>query len=315
MKLRRSLKAATPWIAIACVLQACSAVDGLPSRPSGVAVVRIPFTLTAADNIAVRATLNATDTVDLMFHTAVDSVSLTKEAIAKLSSFTANGSVSVQSWGGTADARQSTGNSLSVGEFTWRDLTITEADNSGPGTDGKFGPNLFAGKVVEINFDSRELLIHSTLPAMDGSFQQLDLVTRRGSMYVTGELTVAERHYTTEFLLHSGFAGTALLDEEFVRTHDLGADLETLSESVLKDSYGNEVKTRSVRVPALRFGATTFADVPVGIFEGKIGSARASIIGCGLLKRFNIIIDAKNRHLYLAPNKLSGATFAPAASR
>ncbi len=275
-------------------------------------MIRIPFTLTAADNIEVRATLNATDTLDLMFHTAVDSVSLTKQAIARLSTFTASESVSVQSWGGTTQARYSTGNSLQIGELAWRDLPITEAENSGPDTDGKFGPNLFAGKIVEINFDARELLIHPSLPAMDTNLQRLDLVTRRGSMYVTGELTVADRPHTVEFLLHSGFSGTALLDEEFVRNHDLGADLETLSETVLKDSYGNEVRTRKVRLPALRLGATTFADVPVGIFEGKIGSTRTSILGCGLLKRFNIIIDAENQHIYLSPNKLSGATFAPA---
>ncbi len=296
---------------MACGLVACTAVDGRSSHDSA-PVVRIPFTLTAADNLSIHATLNATDELDLMFHTAIDSVSLTKEAIARLSSFTVNECVAVQSWGGTATARQSTGNSLQIGELTWRDLTITESDNSGVGTDGKFGPSLFAGKVVEINFDSRELVIHPTLPAMDGSFQRLDLVSRHGAMSVIGELTVGERHYTTEFMLHTGFGGTALLDDEFVRTHNLGADLEPLGESALKDSYGNEVNTRKVRLPALRFGTTTFTDVPVGIFEGKIGSQRTSIVGSGLLKRYNLIIDAENHHVYVSPSKLIGAPFAPA---
>ncbi len=311
MKTHTSRRAAPLWISIACGLVACTAVDGRSNHASA-SVVRIPFTLTAADNLSIHATLNATEELDLMVHTAIDSVFLTKEAIARLSSFTANKSVDMQSWGGTTTARQSTGNSLQIGELIWRDLTITESDNSGVGTDGKFGLSLFAGKVVEINFDSRELLIHPTLPAMDGSFQQLELVSRDGAMSVMGELTVGDHHYTTEFMLHTGFGGTALLDDEFVRTHHLGADLEPLGESALEDSYGNEVKARKVRLPALCFGTTTFTDVPGGIFEGKIGSQRTSVVGTGLLKRFNLIIDAENHHVYVSPSKLVGTPFAPA---
>lgn len=314
MKSRPSRLAASLWILIAGGFLACSAVDERSSHDAAEAVVRIPFVLTAADNLAIRATLNGTDAVLLMFHTAVDSVSLTKTAIAGLSNFTANESVAVQSWGGTTEARQSTGNRLQIGDLTWSDLTITEGDNSGPGTDGKFGPHLFAGKVVEINFDARELSIHPTLPVMDGSFERLDLVSRHGSLFVMGEFTVADRHYTTEFMLHTGFGGTALLDAEFMRAHELGAGLATLGESTLKDSYGHEVKTSKVRLPALRLGTTTLVDVPVGIFEGNIGSQRTSIVGSGILKRFNLVIDADHHHLYMSRSQLFDATFAPAAS-
>ena len=311
---RTSRRPRWPWALLACTLLACTAAEERPLRSSQPAAIRIPFTLTSADNIAVRATLNGTDALELMFHTAVDSVSLTKSAISRLSSFTASESIPVQSWGGTTQARHSTGNSLQIGALAWHELAITEGDNSGPGTDGKFGPNLFAGKIVEINFDARELLIHPALPPMDASFQRLDLLGEHGDLSVMGEFTVGQHSYKTTFLLHTGVGGTALLDEEFLRTHNLGTSLETLSESVLKDSYGNEVKTRKVRLPALRFGATTFVDVPVGIFEGKIGSKRTSIVGAGLLKRFNLIIDAENRQLYMSPSKLLGTEFAPAAS-
>ena len=263
-------------------------------------MVRIPFILTTANNLSIRATLNAIDSVDLMFHTAVDSVSLTKAAIARLSQFTATESIAVQSWGGTTQARHSTGNSLQIGSLSWHDVAITEGDNSGPGTDGKFGPNLFAGKIVEINFDSRELVIHPTLPAFASGYQRLDLVCRHGAMFVSGELTVGDRHCATEFMLHTGFGGTALIDDLFMRNQALSAELETLGGSELKDSYGNTVRTRKVRLPALRLGATTFCDVPVGIFDGVLGDQRMSIVGTGLLMRCNLILDAANRHLYLS---------------
>ena len=234
---------------------------------------------------------------------------MTKAAIARLSHFTANESIAVQSWGGTTQARHSTGNTLQIGGLTWRDVAITEGDNSGTGTDGKFGPNLFAGKIVEINFDARELVIHPTLPANASGWQPFDLVFRHGAMFVSGELTVGERAYTTEFMLHTGFGGTALLDEEFVSNHSLATKLETLGERELKDSYGNTVKTRKVRLPLLRFGATTFVDVPIGIFDGAIGKQRMSIVGTGLLMRCNLILDTDNRRLYLSPSMLAGSAF------
>ncbi len=299
-----------PLTALALVVSACAAAHQHP-HPIG---VRIPFHLTPADNIAVRATLNGTDAVELMLHTAVDSVSLTKAAIARMSSFAATDTISVRSWGGTAQARHSTGNSLQIGTFTWQDISVTESDNSGTGTDGKFGLHLFAGKVVEIDFDSSELVIHQALPPMNAGYQRLDLLGEPGNFSVIGEFTLDGRKYTTAFLLHTGFGGTALLDEEFLRTNGLDASLDTLSESVLKDSYGNEVKTRKVRLPALRFGNTTFHDVAIGTFDGKIGSERKSILGGGLLKRCNLIIDAQNRALYVRPSKLADAAIASLAS-
>ena len=296
-------------IPLLCALVACTGVDGRTRSEATPAAVRIPFTLTAADNLSIRATLNGTDSVELMFHTAVDSVSMTKEAIARLSRFTADESIAVQSWGGTTQARHSTGNTLQIGAQVWRDLDITEDDNSGRGTDGKFGPSLFAGKVVEIDFDARQLVIHATLPAIDPRFERLDLTCRQGLLFVTGELGVGEGQYTTEFMLHTGFGGTALLDEPFLRTHGLDEKLVTISESVLRDSYGNPVKTRKVRLPSLRLGALTFTDVPVGIFEGALGSQHVRLLGGGLLKRCNLIIDTENRHLYVAPSGLKDAPF------
>ena len=291
------------------IAPACSLLLSVLAACSGAAPIRIPFTLTAADNLSVRATLNGTDAVELMFHTAIDSVSLTKAAVAKLSSFRADGTATVRSWGGSAQARHSTGNTLLIGALSFSDLAITESDNSGPGTDGKFGPKLFGAKVVEIDFDARELVLHTALPALGPQWQRLDLVCREGSMFVMGEVVVGEQRCPTELLLHSGFGGVALLDAEFVRTHGLDAQLVTIRENDLRDSYGNLVKTRTVRLPSLHLGALAFRDVPVGIFDGVLGSRRMSILGGGLLKRVNLILDVGNGHLYVASSQLMGAPF------
>lgn len=297
------------WIPLLCGLTACAGLDRDAHPSAAATTVRIPFTLTPAHNLSVHATLNATDSLELMFHTGVDSVSLTKDAIAKLSRFDANESIDVQSWGGTTQARRSTGNTLRIGDFAWRDVAITESDNSGTGTDGKFGPSQFGERIIEIDFDARELVIHPTLPEIDARFERLDLVVRHGALFVSGEIGAGDRRCTTEFMLHTGFGGTALLDESFVHAHGLDDELPSMRGTELKDSYGNTVKTRKVVVPSLRLGSLTFRDVPAGLFDGALGSQRVSVLGGALLERCNLILDVAHHHLYLAPSRRFDAPF------
>jgi uncharacterized protein YegJ (DUF2314 family) len=277
--------------------------------------VRIPFTLTDANNISIRAVLNDEEPVQLMFHTAVDAISLTKDAVEKLKTVKVGKSIDVESWGGRAAAGASTGNRLKIAELEWKDQTIFVDEFSGPETDGKFGPHLFADKVIEINFDNRELVIHPTLPefvsaaAAASTYRRLDFSLDHGSMYVAGELTVGDQKLTNQFMLHTGFGGTALLDDEFVQKNQLGDRLKTISERELKDAFGNVLKTKMVQLGTLDFGGIQFENVPVEIFDGALGKQKISVLGGSLIKRFNLVIDSQNHHLYLQPNKLFGLPY------
>lgn len=275
-----------------------------------VGAVHVPFRMTSADNIVVRAMLNGTEPLDLMFHTAVDAVSLTHDALARMPRFEATESATVHSWGGTTTARYSTGNTLQIGDLVYHGIAITEDVNSGPGTDGKFGPNLFAGKIVEVDYDAEQIVLHDALPKLDDRWHAVPLTVRDGPPCVDCEIVVGDRTLTQSFLLHSGFHGTALLDTEFVAANALDDALATIRENVLHDSYGNEVKTRVVQVPALRLGPITMRDVPVGVFEGKVGSRRTSLLGANALKRCNFVLDAANGRLWLRPSRFVDAPFA-----
>ena len=277
---------------LACALASCTA-------PAPWVV--IPFTCTAADNVVVRATLNGRDPVDLMFHTAIDSVSLTKAAIARLTTFGSHGSIDVSSWGGTTSARHSRGNTLQIGPLTWSDLELTESELSGPGTDGKFGPNLFAGKFVELDFDRGELRLHPALPPHAAQFECLELEERDGMLFVVGEARVGERAGRTPLLLHTGFGGTALLDEQFVHEQGLPTAPDP-NAPTLQDSYGKPVPTQRLQLTTLRLGTLVFHDVPAAVFGGQLGGRRTSVLGGTLLTRMNLIFAADRRHLYVRPN-------------
>lgn len=269
----------------------------------------IPFTLTEYNNLSVKAVINKKDTVNLMFHTAADALMLTEAAVKRITSIDFNRTDTVSSWGGQNSSRFSKSNTLQIAGLTWEDLPIWEDQNSGQHTDGKFGPNLFDKKVVEIDFDKKVIIVSNSLPNKAKNYEQLKLTYSNGNMFIEGSCQVGENAYKNRFLVHSGYSGGILLDDKFVSENKLGEHLKITGEKSLKDSYGNIIKTKKAVLPAFALGKSKLNDVPVGFFEGSIGRQKMSIIGGDVLKRFNIIIDAERNYVYLKPNSLKKTAY------
>ncbi|MBD2699039.1 aspartyl protease family protein [Spirosoma sp. BT702] len=265
----------------------------------------IPFQLTEYNNISVQAKLNQKDTINLMFHTAANAVSLTEEGVKKIKTITFAGADSVSSWGGGGNSsRFSKGNSLQLGALNWTNVSIWENKNSGPKTDGKFGIDLFAGQVIELDFDKNQLILYTSLPEKSKKFEKLKLYFEDDFMFIEANCKIENRSLTNRFLIHSGYSGALLFDDTFVSKNKIDENLEVISEKELKDSFGNSVKTKRAILPIFIIGHNELTDVPVGFFTGKIGNQKVSILGGDLLKRFNIIIDEKREYIYISPNKL-----------
>jgi len=271
----------------------------------------IPFQLTEHNNISIMAILNGQDTVNLMFHTAADDVTLIEKTTAKIKSLHFNGVTdSVKSWGGQNNSsRLSENNSLQIGELKWTNVAIWENTNSGQNTDGKFGPNLFKNKVIEIDFDKKIIVIHYNLPRKTKNYEKLKLLFEHNSMFIEATCQINDSSFTNKFLIHSGYAGDILFDDKFSNENKLSEKLKIVGEKELKDSYGNILKTKKAILPILKIGNEKFSDVPVCFFEGAIGIQKMSIMGGDVLKRFNIIIDAQREYVYLKPNKLKKAEY------
>lgn len=278
--------------------------------PKEIPVARIPFTLTSHNNISIKAMLNGKDIVSLMFHTAASDISLTTLATQRLKSVLWEDENEVNSWGGSATSRISPNNSLIIGALHWDSLTLWENERSGPGTDGKFGPSLFEGKVIEINFDNHELIIRSAIPSQLDGYAKSPLHFEDGFMFIDGTSTIAKDEYPNRFLIHSGYGGTILLDDSTAAASRIGERIAIMSEKELRDSFGNVIKTKKGMLPGFSVGSFRFEHMPVGFFEGAIGRQQMSVLGGDLLKRFNVIIDANREFIYLQPNGNTNDPFA-----
>ena len=239
-----------------------------------------------------------------MFHTASGSVFLTEEAVKKLQTLHFDGTDTLKSWGGGGNARFSQHNFLQIGSLQWDDMSIWEDKYSGQYTDGKFGINLFADKVVEIDFDKQLIIVHTSLPHKIKKYEKLKMTFRNDCMFIESLCKTGDSTFTNKFLIHTGYAGAALLDDQFVHDNKIAEKLKIVGEKEMKDSYGNIMKTQKAILPAFTIGHTTLSHVPVGFFAGNIGRQKMSIMGGDILKRFNIIIDARREYIYLKPNRL-----------
>ncbi len=265
----------------------------------------IPFKLTAHNNISIKGVLNKKDTIELMFHLAASSVTLTEEALKRVKSVSFDRTDSVSSWGGAGNtSRHSKSNDLQIGEMTWKSIPIWENKNSGPATDGKFGLDLFKDKVVSIDFETLELTVSLELPKNIKGYHKASINYENDMMFVEGASEIGTKVFKNRFLIHSGYAGTILFDDLFSSTNKLSEQLKTVSEKQLKDSYGNVLKTKKAILPSFSIGSLKLDDIPVGFFDGAIGRQKMSILGGDVLKRFNIIIDANRQFIYLKPNRL-----------
>lgn len=255
-------------------------------------VTVIPITWNADGNPCVAARWNERDDAVLMFHTGVDGAFVTRAASQRLPSLSFAGAATVTSWGGSGTVRTSTGNTLQLGERTVRGVAVTEDELSGKGTDGKFGPGLFGDACVAFDPVRSELRVSDALPDVQG-FTRLPARREGGGCYVSAEVCAEERSMLHEFLLHTGYAGSVLLDEPFVAAHRLDGRLPVTGTRILKDALGNDVTTQRVCLPGLSLGGTTLRDVDAERFPGGLGSRSAGVLGCGVLRRFQLVFEPR----------------------
>ncbi|HMV86878.1 MAG TPA: hypothetical protein PLD20_18575 [Blastocatellia bacterium] len=290
-------------VVAACLFLTCSASQQV--RRQGNSEFKIPFTLTAQNNIVVKTVLNHTDAFDLMLHTATADVRLTEDAVRKSKSIKFTDAAKVESWGGKSDSRFSLGNHLQIGALQWDGIKIWEDKNSGVGTDGKFGLDLFQGRIVEIDFDNQRITVSDRLPSKAAKYQRLKLETTNGDLFVEANCLIDGTAYSNRFLIHSGYSGGLLLDDAFVTRTSIDGKIKITEESSLKDSFGNTIQVKKAVLPALALGNLQLQNVATGFFSGSIGRQKMSVLGGDVLKRFNLIFDIANNTLYILRNSSS----------
>lgn len=273
-----------------------------PILASATGIDTLSFRLNKQSNICIKARINNSDTLTLMFHTSSTGVTITKESLKEKILLKNKQNTNIQTWGGRADAEFSEHNTLFINKLTWTDLTIFVNENSGPETDGKFGYDLFTEKIVSIDYDKNLIMVNENLPKNLKGYQKMKLFFSNGSMFIEGKLEIGDEVYQDKFMFHSGYGGAILLDPQIAEKYNMKS-LKTISTSELKDSYGNVFKIETKLLPKAKIGKKTIKNVPLS-FAARSSDIPMKVFGNDLLKRFNVIFDFQKNEIYLKPNGL-----------
>jgi len=258
----------------------------------------IPFVLTAFNNLKVKAVVNEKDTVDLKFDSGTTGLLLTDDAI-KSKTHSVNTDFAT--------------NHLQIGNLIWDSLLVYPVALSGQGTDGRFGWDLFDGKIVEIDYDKNLFIVHTQLPKIKKAYSKFNIEYTHTLFCIAATLQMNNKQYKNRFLFDNGYQRTIMLDTVLINEQDYPKDLKVIKKVIMKNGQGKDVPVITVNNEQLNLGKYALLNIPVQLMTtGNPAGFKTHILGNEVLKRFNTIIDFQNNVVYLKPNSLVNLPYADA---
>ena len=193
---------------------------------------------------------------------------------------------------------------LQLGTLTWHHPAIEATDVTAREMDGRFGWDLFEGKVVELNYELGILVIHPRMPRHLKGYKRSKLNFIRGFPCAAATFIIDGKEYPGDFLLDTGTDQDVIIDSLWVATNHFPADLPVISTTVLHDPRGRSFTTRKVTVPSVRVnGFVTQKATAQMLGDQHPTGFPVNFLGNGVLKRFDLIVDFQKDELYLRPNR------------
>lgn len=264
----------------------------------------IPFRLTQYNNIVVPVILNETDSVQLMFHTGSDYISMIEQSLPKLKSMQINDTIQdVTSWAGNSDQLMSKNNSVSLGNQHYKAIPILIDQQSGHETDGKIGLKFFQNKFIEIDFESNKLKVYDVLPNYAQSFGKLESRYSNHTLYFNAFPIIDKNSINTEFMFHTGYSGAIVFSDEYVKNNHLLEKINPTGQTQFSDAAGNKIISKTGILEQLDLQNQSLNTIPISFFDSQIKIQRTNIFGGDLIKRFNWIFSSDFKTIYFKPNK------------
>ncbi len=271
----------------------------------------IPFTISEANNIIFRVVLNGTDSLNLYFDTGGTDLVLRHAAIKERTTLLKGKNKAYQEEDYEPLEEL---NTLELGSLVWDSLTVYPVGVGPLEADGHFGWDLFENKIVELDYDRGEMIIHPALPGKLDDYAKLEIEYSHTLFCIQTRLQVSDETYPARYLFDTGFQRSIILDKELRAKNGFPHDLPVIKESKLRNGAGEEFINKVVRVERVCFADLCAENVPIQLLSTP-NPARfeTHILGNELLKRFNTILDFQNHFVYLKGNSLMDEVYVDAA--
>jgi len=174
--------------------------------------------------------------------------------------------------------------------------------------DGILGSEIFQTHIVEIDYRARRVRLHDPATfAYSGPGEEIPIEIEIGTPFVRASFSPDGVEWVEGvFLVDTGAISALYLNPHMVARRRLGERMATAPD-LFAAQLGGEIRSRVGRMPALRLGRYSFAQVPAHLLidtgtDGNGATTRDGLIGAELLRRFRVFFDYRGRRMILEPN-------------
>ncbi len=265
----------------------------------------IPFILTAHNAIQVKAILDNRDTLNLHFDIGSLDFRLTKDAILKKTTLLSNQPEALSGQSKPDFNHLEQVKKIQMGSLVWDKPNVRASNNAARDMDGRFGWRVFDGKVVEVDYDNRCMVVHSQLPKRKKGYVKSDIKFIQSLFCIPASIEIDHKKYSGNFLFDTGSDLAMVLDSSWMSHQHFPQNLPVIKKSSFSDGAGRKYETSIVSVPAVTINGFTLTQIPTSnLGSNSPVGFEMNYFGNDLLKRFNVIIDLKKDVIYLKANNL-----------
>lgn len=256
----------------------------------------IPFTVSDRHKIHVKAKLNGSDELTVEVDLGAGGTVINKNHLKKVR-IKFDEKITLANTDGINEVQSSSKNLLQIGNLTWDSVQVSVASNMKEYEDLIVGNYLFKDKVLELNYDKNTMIVHDALPAMAANYSRHDVILDYGVIpHLFVKLKVGEKEKEGWVMFDTGAQSTLLSSEDVGKSDGIffeAAEMLGLNKS----------KRPTLTVNNQEFAGFQYRTRNTG------SDGLNMILGNSLLKRFNLILDNRNGHMYLQPNSLQDAPY------
>lgn len=295
------MKKILPLFALLLVSVFCARGANIPSGS-------IPFDLGKASRIYVKGSVNGSRPLLFLFDTGATSMVINSNSLKGVP-MEFNETVVNYGATGSNEVRKSTKNTFSIGEKSFKHAPFV-AIPYGPGHwDGVLGLWFIQQQVTEVNYTDRKIYLypHGSYTPPEGAIR-LKIEYVMGIPVVPVQVTVNGKTHQLRLSVDTGSDRVLDLNTPFVKKHRLLGSQTPFCISSISSSDTNTGTLENVIFDNIQLGSFKLPLIP-GAFSTVTSGIQSmaemdGVMGNNLLKRFNLVYDAKEGYIYLIPNNL-----------
>jgi hypothetical protein len=266
----------------------------------------IPFNLTSYNAIHVQSVINDRDTLNLHFDLGSFDFHITKEAILKKTKLLTN---QPEALAGKAIPNYNHLEKvfkIQIGNLVFNNPELMPTSLTAHEMDGRFGWNIFEGKVIELDFEKSLLIVHSSLPKGMHDYHRSNIHFIHSFLCVEAYLGTGLKKCKGNFLMDTGADQAMMLDSTWFHDQHIPMEFKLIKTTIFRDPRGQKFESKTVLSPFLFINGFPLTGIPTALLGSKNPtSLELNYFGNELLKRFNTIIDLKKDHIFLKANSLT----------